>query len=134
MINPSFYYFISGHSFMRKKVRGDQKIIAEYDEGMNDIPMDSEVSFNKKKSYSIMQPSTRPKQHSVNISNIAKSKSSSTSFPKLQVGRSLNSSSHESSLMEDDYKFIERFNRDMMDQFMEHQRRTQVCWHFDDYY
>ena len=103
-------------------------------EGINDIPMDSEVSFKQKKSYSIMQPSTRPKQHSVNISNIAKSKSSSTSFPKLQVGRSLNSSSHESSLMEDDYKFIERFNRDMMDQFMEHQRRTQVCSHFDDYY
>ena len=119
---------------MRKKVRGDQKIIAEYDEGMNDIPMDSEISFNKKKSFSILQPSTRPKPHSVNISNIAKTKNSATSFPKLQAGRNSNSSSHESSLMEDDYKFIERFNRDMMDQFMEHQRRTQVCCHFDDYY
>ena len=119
---------------MRKKVRGDQKIVAEYDEGMNDIPMDSEISFNKKKSYSMLQPSTRPKPHSVNISNIAKTKNSATSFPKLQVGRNSSSSSHESSLMEDDYKFIERFNRDMMDQFMEHQRRTQVCYHFDDYY
>ena len=119
---------------MRKKVRGDQKIVAEYDEGMNDIPMDSEISFSKKKSYSIMQPSTRPKPLSVNISNITKTKSSATSFPKLQTGRNSNSSSHESSLMEDDYKFIERFNRDMMDQFMEHQRRTQVCCHYDDYY
>merc|ERR1719400_1254960 len=117
-----------GQSFMRKKVRGDQKIVAEYDEGMNDIPMDSEISFGKKKSYSIMQPSTRPKPLSVNISNITKTKNSATSFPKLQTGRNSNSSSHESSLMEDDYKFIERFNRDMMDQFMEHQRRTQASF------
>ena len=68
---------------------------------------------------------TKPKQHSTNnISNVTKSKIAS--FSKQQSGKSSNQSSHESSLIEDDYKFIERFNRDMMDQFMEHQRRTQV--------
>ena len=41
---------------MRKKVRGDQKIIAEYDEGMNDIPMDSEISFNKQFGSVLQQP------------------------------------------------------------------------------
>ena len=112
---------------MRKKVRVDQKIIPEYEEGVNDMPVESEISFNKKKSFPIMQSLTKPKPHSVHISNVTKAKNSSTSFSKHPPERNLNQSSQESNLMEEDYKFIERFNRDMMDQFMEHQRRTQVC-------
>ena len=117
--------FISAQSFMRKRVRADQNLATEYEDGMNDMPVEQEISFNKKKPYPMLHPTTKPKQHSTNnISNVTKSKIAS--FSKQQSGKSSNQSSHESSLIEDDYKFIERFNRDMMDQFMEHQRQTQV--------
>ena len=111
---------------MRKRVRAEQNILGEYEEGRNDMPVESEMSFNKKKPFPITHPSTKPKQHSLHISNVTKNKSNATSFSKQQSGRYSNQSSNESGLMENDYKFIERFNRDMMEQFMEHQRRTQV--------
>ena len=111
---------------MRKRVRAEQNLTGEYEEGMNNIPIESEMSFNKKKPYSMLQPSTKQKQHSVHIANVTKNKSNATSFPKQQSGRYSSHSSNDSGMMENDYKFIERFNRDMMDQFMEHQRRTQV--------
>ena len=52
----------------------------------------------------------------------------SSAHSNQHLGRSSNQSTSESELglVENDYKFIEQFNRDMMDQFMEHQRRTQV--------
>ena len=119
-------WLVLAQSFVRKRVRAEQNLSGEYEEGMNNIPIESEMSFNKKKPYSILQPSTKPKQHSVHIANVTKNKSNATSFPKQQSGRYSSHSSHDSGMMESDYKFIERFNRDMMDQFMEHQRRTQV--------
>ena len=65
------------------------------------------------------------KQQSQQLSTAQKNKQG-TSLPKKQHGNLVSSPTSDEQLMDNDCKFIERFNRDMMEQFMEHQRRTQV--------
>ena len=111
---------------IRKRGRADIKISSDYEDGLNELHGETGVHVTKKKPYQILLPSIKAKQNSAQLSNASKPKHN-LSMPKQQSGRSTIQPTNESGLMENDYKFIERFNRDMMDQFMEHQRRTQVC-------
>ena len=45
----------------------------------------------------------------------------------LTLGASMNGNSS-GSVSQEGYKFLEQFNREMLDQFMEHQRRTQASF------
>ena len=83
---------------------------------------------NKKKPYQSLLPPVRPKQQQPTQSSSKTKANMSSAHSNQHIGRSSMQSMSESELglVENDYKFIEQFNRDMMDQFMEHQRRTQV--------
>ena len=69
--------------------------------------------------------SPKLKLQSAQLSTVQKSKLG-PSLPKKQNVNSASPPTSDEHLMDNDCKFIERFNRDMMEQFMEHQRRTQV--------
>ena len=121
---------IIGQNLIRKRGRADIKMQmnaenADYDDSFNEMHSETGVHVTKKKPYQLLLPSIKAKQHSAQLSNASKTKHN-VSMPKQHTGRSTIQPTNESGLMENDYKFIERFNRDMMDQFMEHQRRTQV--------
>ena len=114
---------------IRKRNRADIKMSADYEGGINEIHPTETVACHgvKKKPYQILLPSSKPKQQlSVQLSNAPKIKHSTKSVSKQQIGRSTARTASEFGLKDSDCKFIERFNRDMMDQFMEHQRRSQV--------
>ena len=117
---------IVGQNMVRKRGRADISASTDYDEGMNELQSDTNVHVIKKKPYQLLLPPVKAKQHTAPLSNAPKTKNN-VSVSKQHTGRCTLQPTNESGLMENDYKFIERFNRDMMDQFMEHQRRTQVC-------
>ena len=111
---------------IRKRSRANIKISEDYEDGINEMHTEAGDHVTKKKPHQLLLSSVKAKQHSAQSSNPPKTKHN-VSMPKLHIGRSTIQPTNESGLKENDYKFIERFNRDMMDQFMEHQRRTQVC-------
>ena len=124
----------SGQATSRKRARAAEfKIsVQENNADENGIRHSDRTSLapyaNKKKPYQSLLPQVRPKQQQpTQLSSTTKANISSV-HSNQHIGRSSIQSTSESELglVENDYKFIEQFNRDMMDQFMEHQRRTQV--------
>ena len=83
---------------------------------------------NKKKPYQSLLPPVRPKQQQPTQMSSKTKTNILSAHSNQHIERTSIHSTSESELgfVENDYKFIEQFNRDMMDQFMEHQRRTQV--------
>ena len=125
----------SGQATSRKRGRAaaECKIsVQENNDEENGIRHSDRTSLapyaNKKKPYQSLLPQVRPKQQQPTQLSSKTKANISSAHSNQHIGRSSIQSTSESELglVENDYKFIEQFNRDMMDQFMEHQRRTQV--------
>ena len=97
------------------------KFATDYDNGTNETSSDTFGYAARKKT----QLSSKSKQQCAQLSTVQKN-NPGISLPKKQHGNSTSPPTSDSELVDNDYKFIERFNRDMMEQFMEHQRQTQV--------
>ena len=124
-------FLFSGQATSRKRARAAEfKIsVQENNANENGIRHSDRTSLapyaNKKKPYQSLLPPVRPKQHQPTQLSLKTKANIPSTHSNQHIGRSSTSES-ELGLVENDYKFIEQFNRDMMDQFMEHQRRTQV--------
>ena len=124
----------SGQATSRKRGRAAEfKIsVQENNDEENGIRHSDRTSLapysNKKKPYQSLLPPVRSKQQQPTQLSSKTKANIPSAHSNQHIGRSSIQSTSESELglVENDYKFIEQFNRDMMDQFMEHQRRTQV--------
>ena len=121
----------SGQATSRKRGRAAEfKIsVQENNDEENGIRHSDRTSLApysiKKKPYQSLLPPVRPKQQQPTQLSSKTKANIPSAHSSQHIGRS-SASKSEFGLVENDYKFIEQFNRDMMDQFMEHQRRTQV--------
>ena len=110
---------------IRKRSRTDINDSAMYEEYIDEMSSDTKIYTGGKKLHSHVLTSPKQKQQPTQLPKMSKIKHG-IPLSKQHVARSSVPAAAESGLVDSDYKFIERFNRDMMDQFMEHQRRTQV--------
>ena len=108
---------------LRKRSRTDTTVSSEDSNEMNEEM--ALLQTEKKKANRMPSPNPKPKSYSGHLTSNNKH---STHFVKDE--RFEDSPSGITSgvdLSYNGYKFIERFNRDMMEQFLQHQQRTQVC-------
>jgi len=114
-------------NIIRKGIRTDPKCTTDHADRNIEMKSDTPV-FNGRKIPQLTRiPSPKSKQQSVQLSAMSKNKHG-IPFSKQRIGMSNSQPVLDSDMVDTDYKFIERFNRDMMDQFMEHQRRTQASF------